>query len=107
MNPTLPTARLPAQAIFLEAVGTGLLLFVIYGTAVDPRGAKAVSHMAPLAIGMSYSPLPLSLRTCAAAAAAFQSVAGHGIGVPNQEQIAAGHCPMDVKAIMKLRCLGP
>jgi glycerol uptake facilitator-like aquaporin len=79
--PPPPTSRLSAQAIFLEALGTGLLLFVIYGTAVDPRGAKAVSHMAPLAIGMSYCPLPLPWRTGAAAAAALQSGAGHGIGV--------------------------
>ena len=29
------------------------LTFVIYGTAVDPRGSRIVSHMAPVAIGFT------------------------------------------------------
>lgn len=33
--------------------GTAALTFVVYGTAVDPKGAPIVSHMAPVAIGFT------------------------------------------------------
>lgn len=41
-----------SAAILAEAIATFFLMYVIYGTAVDPRGAKAI---APLAIGLIIS----------------------------------------------------
>eukprot|EP01134_Creolimax_fragrantissima_P004001 CFRG4001T1 len=49
VNPLLTTT----QAFFLEFFGTALLVFVIFGTAVDPQGSAFAHHMAPLAIGFA------------------------------------------------------
>eukprot|EP00121_Abeoforma_whisleri_P005435 Awhi_evm1s4928 len=42
-----------AGAFFAEFVGTALLCFVVFGTAVDRRASTYVKHMAPLAIGFA------------------------------------------------------
>ncbi|KNC81498.1 hypothetical protein SARC_06186 [Sphaeroforma arctica JP610] len=42
-----------AQAFFMEFFGTALVVFVIFGTAVDPRGSEFAHHNAPLAIGFA------------------------------------------------------
>lgn len=49
-TPMLDSAVTFGQGICLEAVLTFLLVFVIFGTAIDNRGAKAI---APLAIGLT------------------------------------------------------
>ncbi|KNC82321.1 hypothetical protein SARC_05385 [Sphaeroforma arctica JP610] len=42
-----------AQAFFIEFFGTALLVFTIFGTAVDPRGSEFAHHNAPIAIGFA------------------------------------------------------
>lgn len=49
-TPILDAALTFGQGAFLEAVLTFLLVFVVFGTAIDGRGAKVI---APLAIGLT------------------------------------------------------
>eukprot|EP00121_Abeoforma_whisleri_P006937 Awhi_evm1s6317 len=42
-----------AGGFFAEFFGTALLCFVVFGTAISPKGSKGVTHMAPLAIGFT------------------------------------------------------
>ena len=39
------------QALFMEVVGTAILCYVVFGTAIDAKATPLVSHMAPFAIG--------------------------------------------------------
>jgi len=43
----------PGQAVGIEAMGTFVLVWVIFATSVDPRGKKDFGATAPLAIGLT------------------------------------------------------
>lgn len=54
-----------SAALLAEFIATFFLMYVVYGTAVDPRGAKAI---APLAIGLTISIAVLAIGPVSGAA---------------------------------------
>lgn len=55
-QPTCPEEGLcvsSAMAVAVEAMGTMLLVYVVYGTAVDKNNDKGLGHMAPVPIGFT------------------------------------------------------